>query len=146
MTGFSDAASCPFRTADAGTLRSTRAETPLPPKIVRSGRDFLDFKRTADDASFPEDFAAYIRSHGEIYHWPAGGFHVITRDADARQILKSKSFTNDRTAFFASMMADIDPRLIGDFFGASPRSASPQASPRCEITTRWSSLASQSFT
>ncbi|MCA9538782.1 MAG: cytochrome P450 [Myxococcales bacterium] len=88
----------------------------LPPKHVRSGQGFLDFKRKSDVSSFPNDFAHYIRSHGEIYHWPYGGFHVITRAADARAILASNKFTANRATFFVAKMPDVDLDLIGDFF------------------------------
>ncbi|MCB9797114.1 MAG: cytochrome P450 [Alphaproteobacteria bacterium] len=93
----------------------------LPPKFVATGQGLLAFKRACDTASFPQDFADRVRSHGELYHWPAGGFHVITRAADARAVLASKQFTANRATFFVSKMPDVDLDLIGDFFGVVSR-------------------------
>lgn len=88
----------------------------LPPKKACSGQGLLDFKRQSDPSAFPHAFAEYVKSYGDIYHWPYGGFHVITRAADARTILASKKFTANRATFFVAKMPDVDLDLIGDFF------------------------------
>ena len=93
----------------------------LAPKLVCRGQGMLDFKRKSDTSSFPQDFADYIRSYGEIYHWPAGGFHVVNRIADAKAILANKQFTANRATFFVEKMPDVDLDHIGDFFGVVAR-------------------------
>ena len=55
-------------------------------------------------------------SHGGIYHWPQGGFHVITQADHAKEILVNPDFSADRSSFFISKMPDLDPSLIQDFF------------------------------
>lgn len=93
----------------------------LTEKIEKMGQGMLAFKRESDDSAFPNAFAAYVRSHGEIYHWPSGGFHVINRYEDARAILTSKHFTANRATFFVAKMPNVDLDLIGDFFGLVAR-------------------------
>ncbi len=88
----------------------------LPPKKECTGQGLLDFKRKSDPSAFPNAFADYVKSYGDIYHWPYGGFHVITRAADAKAILANKKFTANRATFFVSKMPDVDLDLIGDFF------------------------------
>lgn len=104
----------------AASIQGVKAPS-LHSKIVKHGQGLLDFKRGADVSGFPQDFSDYIRSHGETYHWPAGGFHVVTRAADARQILRSKHFTANRATFFVAKMPNVDLDLIGDFFGVVSR-------------------------
>ncbi|MCB9744908.1 MAG: cytochrome P450 [Alphaproteobacteria bacterium] len=109
----------PVEGASAG-LTGVKAPE-LPEKLAAAGQGFLDFKRQSHPSSFPADFAEYVRSHGPIYHWPYGGFHVITRAADAKAILASKHFTANRATFFVSKMPNVDLDLIGDFFGVVAR-------------------------
>lgn len=78
---------------------------------------FHAFKRAADPATFPQDFSDYLRSFGEIYWWPKGNFHVITRKDHATEILKSKAFSADRRPFFLTRMPNLDLSLVQDFFG-----------------------------
>ncbi len=85
--------------------------------VLREGTPFLDVKRQSSDRDFPQVFADALRSHGETYFWPKGGFHVVTRAADARQVLTSPDFSADRSGFFISRMPDMDLSLIKDFFG-----------------------------
>lgn len=78
---------------------------------------FLDFKRTSNPHTFHDDFSHYVKSHGDVYFWEKGGFHVVTNAAAAREVLTSPDFSADRGAFFISRMPNMDLRLIGDFFG-----------------------------
>ena len=63
-------------------------------------------------------FTNYIKSKRDIYFWPQGGLHVVTRADLAKEVLDSKAFSADRSSFFISRMPNIDLRLLGDFFGA----------------------------
>lgn len=78
---------------------------------------FLDVKKTSAVGEFPQVFADYIRSHGEIYFWEKGGFHVITKAEDAKTVLTSPEYSADRGGFFISRMPNMDLSLIQDFFG-----------------------------
>lgn len=86
-------------------------------KVTKSGLSFLDFKKKASTAEFPSAFSDYIRSYGDTYFWEKGNFHVITKAADAKEILTSDAYSADRGAFFVSRMPNLDLRLIQDFFG-----------------------------
>lgn len=92
-------------------------ETAETTKITRSGTSFLDFKKNATTAEFPDAFSNYIRSYGEVYFWEKGKFHVITRAHHAKEILTSDAYSADRGSFFVSRMPNLDLRLIQDFFG-----------------------------
>lgn len=81
------------------------------------GTSFLDFKKSSNVSDFPESFAAYIKSYGDIYFWEKGNFHVVTKASDAREVLTSSHFSADRGAFFISRMPQMDLSLIQDFFG-----------------------------
>lgn len=85
--------------------------------ITQTGTSFLDFKKDSDVATFPQDFADYVRSKGEVYFWEKGGFHVVTRAEDAKFVLTSPDFSADRGGFFISRMPNMDLSLIQDFFG-----------------------------
>ncbi len=100
---------------------STHNMHDLAEKTVKKGQGLLDFKLHSDVATFPQDFSKYINSHGEIYHWPAGGFHMITRYEDAKNVLTNKKFTANRATFFVQKMPDVDLNNIGDFFGIVAR-------------------------
>ncbi len=107
---------------DGASAGLTGVKAPeLAPKFVATGQGLLEFKRTSNQSTFPQKFADYVRGYGEIYHWPYGGFHVITRAEDAKAILASKHFTANRATFFVSKMPDVDLDLIGDFFGVVSR-------------------------
>lgn len=86
-------------------------------KIVRDGKGFHEFKRTSGVAEFPDHFARFIKSFGEVYFWKKGNFHVITRAQHAKEILTSPAYTADRGSFFVSRMPDLDLGLVQDFFG-----------------------------
>lgn len=77
---------------------------------------FHAFKRQADPATFPQDFAAYVQSFGDVYWWPQGNFHVITRRELAAEVLKSDAFSADRSPFFLTRMPNLDLSLVQDFF------------------------------
>ena len=89
----------------------------LETNLVQTGKSFLDFKRESDSKTFPQDFTNYIKSKGDIYFWPQGGFHVVTQAELAKEVLDSKTFSADRSSFFISRMPNIDLRLLQDFFG-----------------------------
>lgn len=82
-----------------------------------SGTSFLDFKKNSTTSNFPDHFSEYIKSKGDIYYWEQGHFHVVTRAADAREVLTSPLYSADRGAFFISRMPEMDLSLIQDFFG-----------------------------
>ena len=85
-------------------------------KVIKDGQGFHDFKRTANPFTFHNDFARYVRSFGDIYFWPKGNFHVITRAALAKQALEDPQISCDRSSFFLSRMPNLDLNLITDFF------------------------------
>lgn len=64
----------------------------------------------------PAEFAAFLRSKGDIFWWPKGNFWVITSHAYAKNILTSDDYTCDRSPFFISRMPNLDLSLITDFF------------------------------
>jgi cytochrome P450 len=78
---------------------------------------FLDVKKTSSVADFPKVFADYVRSHGDVYFWEKGGFHVITKAEAAKTVLTSPEYSADRGGFFISRMPNMDLSLIQDFFG-----------------------------
>lgn len=82
----------------------------------KTGTSFFDIKRNASSAEFPNFFTRYIQSHGEVYFWEKGNFHVVTRAKHAKEVLSSPEFSADRGSFFISRMPNLDLRLIGDFF------------------------------
>lgn len=86
-------------------------------KITKTGTSFLDFKKKATTADFPQAFSDYIRSFGDVYFWEKGNFHVITKAQDAKEILTGDAYSADRGSFFVSRMPNMDLRLIQDFFG-----------------------------
>ncbi len=86
-------------------------------RTTTSGAGFHDFKRASSTDEFPQRFADYVRSFGEIYFWEKGNFHVITRAAQAREVLTSQAFSADRGSFFVSRMPNLDLSLVQDFFG-----------------------------
>ena len=86
-------------------------------KIVRDGKGFHEFKRTSGVAEFPDHFARFIKSFGEVYFWKKGNFHVITRAQHAKEILTSPAYTAARGSFFVSRMPDLVLGLVQDFFG-----------------------------
>jgi cytochrome P450 len=92
-----------------------------PNRKIAQGESFLKFKRASNIETFPQAFADYVSSYGEIYYWPTGGFHVITKAEDARNILTNSNFSADRSAFFISRMPNVDLSLISDFFSVIQR-------------------------
>lgn len=89
----------------------------MPAEITQETQGFHAFKREADPRTFPEDFTAYVQSFGDVYWWPQGNFHVITRREHATEVLKSKAFSADRRPFFLTRMPNLDLSLVQDFFG-----------------------------
>ena len=85
-------------------------------RIVCTGQSFHDFKKQSDPYHFPDLFAKYVRSFGEIYFWEKGGFHIVTRIQHAKQVLMSQDFSADRSHFFISRMPKMDLGLLKDFF------------------------------
>lgn len=77
---------------------------------------FHAFKRSADPRSFPEDFHEYLTSFGELYWWPKGNFHVVTRRDHGTEVLKSEAFSADRRPFFLTRMPNLDLSLVQVFF------------------------------
>lgn len=96
-------------------------------RMERMGHAFLRFKRECRPESFPEAFAAHVRRPDpsrpalSAYYWPAGGFHVVTEAALAKEVLISPAFSADRSTFFLSRMPNVDIRLLGDFFSIIQR-------------------------
>lgn len=82
-----------------------------------SGISFLDFKKNSTTEEFPEAFSKYLNSFGETYFWEKGGFHVVTKALDAKNVLTNPMFSADRGRFFISRMPDMDLSLIQDFLG-----------------------------
>jgi cytochrome P450 len=85
-------------------------------RIERTGKSFLEFKRDSNTRNFPEDFADYIRTKGEVFYWPTGGFHVVTRAELAKEILTSDNFSADRSQFFISRMPNVNLANLNGFF------------------------------
>lgn len=85
-------------------------------RIVEDGNGFHDFKKEAQVTSFHHDFANYVKSFGDIYFWPKGNFHVVTKATLAKAALKNPAISCDRSSFFISRMPNMDLSLIGDFF------------------------------
>lgn len=98
------------------TINQSQVQKQLPQRKIRQGESFLKFKQACDVETFPQAFADYVRSKGEIYYWPTDGFHVVTKYEDARTVLTSPNFSADRSAFFISRMANVDFSLLTDFF------------------------------
>ncbi|MBW4511712.1 MAG: cytochrome P450 [Scytonematopsis contorta HA4267-MV1] len=98
------------------TINKSQIIEQSPSRKVAQGESFLKFKRASNIETFPQTFAEYVNSYGEIYYWPTGGFHVITKAEDARNILSNSNFSADRSAFFISRMPNVDLSLISDFF------------------------------
>lgn len=73
---------------------------------------FLSKKQT----STPTEFAAYVRSFGDVFWWEQGPFWVVTDYGLAQGVMRSQDFSADRSPFFLSRMPDMDLRLIKDFF------------------------------
>lgn len=82
-----------------------------------TGISFLDFKKSSSTADFPSAFSQYLSSLGDIYFWEKGGFHVVTKAEDAKNVLTNPIFSADRGRFFISRMPDMDLSLIQDFLG-----------------------------
>lgn len=82
-----------------------------------TGISFLDFKKSSSTAEFPDAFSQYLSSLGDIYFWEKGGFHVVTKAEDAKNVLTNPIFSADRGRFFISRMPDMDLSLIQDFLG-----------------------------
>lgn len=82
-----------------------------------NGISFFDIKKEADVQEFPNIFARYLKSYGDIYFWQKGNFHVVTKASHAREVLTSDAFSADRASFFISRMPELDLSLIKDFFG-----------------------------
>lgn len=82
---------------------------------------FHAFKRGAAPESFPEDFAAYVASFGDVYWWPPGNFHVVTRRDLAQEALRSPAFSADRKSFFLTRMPELDLSLVQNFFAVVSR-------------------------
>ncbi len=85
-------------------------------RITKSGESFHEFKKRSDVGQFPQAFSDYVKSHGDIYFWEKGNFHVITKSDHAKEILLSDAFSADRGSFFISRMPNMDLSLIQDFF------------------------------
>jgi cytochrome P450 len=85
-------------------------------RIEKDGKGFLDYKRDSDPHSFPDEFAKYLMSHGDIYYWLPSNVHVVTHADIAKEVLTSTDFSADRSSFFISRMPELDLSLIGDFF------------------------------
>ena len=98
-------------------IKDSAITSPETRKIVREGESFLSLKRRSETAGFPENFAKYAKSKGDVYFWPQGGFHVVTTAALAKTVMTSPDFSADRARFFISRMPNIDLRIIKDFFG-----------------------------
>ncbi len=64
----------------------------------------------------PAEFAAYVKSFGEVFWWEQGPFWVVTDYALAQGVMRNQDFSADRSPFFLSRMPDMDLRLIKDFF------------------------------
>lgn len=84
---------------------------------IKKGVSFLEFKRTSDTLHFPEQFAQYTRSFGDIYFWEPGNFHVVNNVDHAKEVLTGQQFSANRASFFISRMPNLDLSLIQDFFG-----------------------------
>lgn len=84
--------------------------------ITQTGKSFLSFKRDSATYDFPEHFSQYLVEKGDVYFWPEGGFHVVTRAGLAKQVLMNPQFSADRSRFFISRMPNLDLRIIKDFF------------------------------
>jgi cytochrome P450 len=85
-------------------------------RIIRDGQGFHEFKRQSNPYSFPHDFAHYLSSMGDVYFWPKGNFHVVTRAGLAKKALLQSEVSSDRQSFFVSRMPHLDLNLIQDFF------------------------------
>jgi len=85
-------------------------------RIVKDGQGFHDFKRKASAYTFHNDFTEYIKSYGDIYFWPKGNFHVVTKAELAKSALSNPQISCDRSSFFISRMPNLDLSLITDFF------------------------------
>lgn len=83
---------------------------------VRDGSSFHQFKRDANVATFPNDFARHVDQDQNTYFWKPGKFHVVTDATLAREVLKNQKFSADRSLFFMSRMPNLDLNLIQDFF------------------------------
>lgn len=83
---------------------------------MKMSLSFLEFKKACTTSEFPNRFARYVMEKGDVYHWPMGPFHVVTKADLAKQVLKSEDFSADRSSFFLSRMPNMDLRLITDFF------------------------------
>lgn len=55
--------------------------------IVKDGQGFHDFKKKSDPKTFHYDFYKYVKSFGDIYFWPKGNFHVVTKASLAKEAL-----------------------------------------------------------
>lgn len=86
------------------------------PTIPADAVGFHDFKRAADPHTFPEDFHDYLTSFGELFWWPKGKFHVVTRLDHATAVLRSDAYSADRRPFFLTRMPNLDLSLVQDFF------------------------------
>ncbi len=82
----------------------------------RDGGSFHTFKKEADVATFPNDFARYVDQDQKTYFWKPGKFHVVTDAAIAKDALKNAKLSADRSLFFMSRMPNLDLNLIKDFF------------------------------
>lgn len=83
---------------------------------MQDSKGFHQFKRDSSTEEFPHRFSEYVSNFGEVYFWPKGNFHVVTRAALARNALTNPNLSCDRSPFFISRMPHMDLSLLGDFF------------------------------
>ncbi|NER95926.1 MAG: cytochrome P450 [Symploca sp. SIO1B1] len=98
------------------TINQSEVRQQLPKRKIEQGESFLKFKQACSVEAFPQAFADYLSSKGDIYYSTTNGFHVITRYKDAHTILTSPNFSADRSAFFISQLANVNLTLMADFF------------------------------
>ena len=71
-----------------------------------------DFKRTL----LPSEFRQQILNAPDLFWWEPGKFWVVTSYELAKTVMTSEDYSCDRTAFFISVMPEMNLSLIGDYF------------------------------
>lgn len=84
--------------------------------IIEDTVGLHDFKKSANPFTFHHDFSNYVKSFGDVYFWPKGNFHVVTKASLAKSALSDSSISCDRSSFFISRMPNMDLSLISTFF------------------------------
>lgn len=69
----------------------------------------------------PTEYAQELRARGPIFFSETNQIWIVTEYELAREMLKNPSMSADRSAFFISLMPDLDISLIQDFFGVVGR-------------------------